>query len=39
MLVGNQEGIDQFLGTIDGSVSRADFYAPENIARLKDMAA
>ena len=39
MLAGNQEGIDQFLGTIDGSVSAADFYAPDNIMRLTSVAA
>jgi hypothetical protein len=38
-LVGNQEGIDQFPGTIDGSVSPAEFWAPENSARLMGVAA
>jgi 2-polyprenyl-6-methoxyphenol hydroxylase-like FAD-dependent oxidoreductase len=38
-LAGNQDGIDQFLGTIDGSVSHHDFFAPDNIAQLMTMAA
>ena len=38
-LAGSQEGIDQFLGTIDGSVSAAEFYAPDNIKRLTSVAA
>jgi hypothetical protein len=33
-LIGNQEGINQFMATIVGSVPLAEFYAPDNIARL-----
>lgn len=38
-LPGNQDGIDQFLGTIDGSVPPDEFYAPDNIAQLMSLAA
>lgn len=38
-LAGNQEGINQFLGTIDGTVPLAEFYAPDNLARLQRVAA
>jgi 2-polyprenyl-6-methoxyphenol hydroxylase-like FAD-dependent oxidoreductase len=38
-LISNQEGIDQFIGTINGTVPLADFYAPENMARLLGVAA
>lgn len=38
-LAGNQEAIDQFIGTSDGTVPLAEFYAPENIARLTGAAA
>jgi 2-polyprenyl-6-methoxyphenol hydroxylase-like FAD-dependent oxidoreductase len=31
---GNQEVIDQFLGTIAGTVSIPEFYAPENLRRI-----
>lgn len=37
-LIGNQEGINQFLGTMVGTVPVAEFYAPENIARLMGVA-
>ena len=33
-LIGNQAGINQFMGTINGTVPLADFYAPENMGRL-----
>ncbi|MEZ4521978.1 MAG: hypothetical protein R3A46_10105 [Thermomicrobiales bacterium] len=32
--IGNQDAIDQFIGTADGTVSLAEFYAPENLARI-----
>jgi 2-polyprenyl-6-methoxyphenol hydroxylase-like FAD-dependent oxidoreductase len=38
-LIGNQAGIDQFMGTIDGTVSLNEFYAPDNMARLLGVAA
>ena len=38
-LIGNQEAINQFIGTSDGTVSMAEFYAPENLARLTGVAA
>jgi flavin-dependent dehydrogenase len=38
-IAGNQEAIDQFIGTSDGTVSMAEFFAPENLARLMQMAA
>jgi 2-polyprenyl-6-methoxyphenol hydroxylase-like FAD-dependent oxidoreductase len=31
---GNQEVIDQFLGTVAGTVSIPEFYAPENLRRI-----
>ena len=33
-LIGNQAGINQFMGTINGTVPLAAFYAPENMGRL-----
>ena len=38
-LIGNQPGINQFMGTIDGTVPLSEFYAPENLARLTGVAA
>jgi 2-polyprenyl-6-methoxyphenol hydroxylase-like FAD-dependent oxidoreductase len=33
-LIGNQAGINQFMGAINGTVPLAEFFAPENMARL-----
>jgi 2-polyprenyl-6-methoxyphenol hydroxylase-like FAD-dependent oxidoreductase len=33
-LIGNQPAINQFMGTINGTVPLSEFYAPENMARL-----
>lgn len=33
-LIGNQPAIDQFLGTLEGTVPLDEFYAPENIGRI-----
>jgi 2-polyprenyl-6-methoxyphenol hydroxylase-like FAD-dependent oxidoreductase len=38
-LIGNQPAIDQFLGTIEGTVPLDEFYAPENIERIMGAAA
>ena len=38
-LIGNQAGINQFMGTIDGTVPLSEFYAPVNLARLTGVAA
>lgn len=38
-IVGDQQAIDQFIGTADGTTPLAEFYAPENIARLTGVAA
>lgn len=38
-LAGNQPAADQFFGTIIGTVPLAEFYAPENIARIMSTAA
>src|SRR5690606_10306967 len=36
---GDQQAIDQCIGTADGTTPLAEFYAPENIARLTGVAA
>jgi hypothetical protein len=33
-LRGNQDATDRFIGTLAGSVSIAEFFAPENIGRI-----
>ena len=33
-LRGNQEDTDRFFGTFAGTVSPAEFFAPDNIARI-----
>jgi 2-polyprenyl-6-methoxyphenol hydroxylase-like FAD-dependent oxidoreductase len=38
-LIGNQDGINQFMGAIDGTVPLGEFFAPENTARLLGVAA
>ncbi len=37
-LDGNQADTDRFIGVLTGSVSGAEFYAPENIGRIMSMA-
>ncbi len=38
-LRGNQLGIDQFLGTVEGTVPIPEFFAPDNVARILEAGA